>query len=163
MLSFRETNALAARFMKRGDYDKAQATAAIAQAIAKFSTELEDLRARWSALGGASGSSAGADKRRKLPVWVLYRPILQTLADLGGEARGSDIEEYLSATRPDYLSAIEDFDVGPHWKRVLRRARRPMIEEGYLEGIGKRWRITAEGRRVVDTGHLSGEPARDQE
>jgi hypothetical protein len=73
---------------------------------------------------------------------------------LGGEAYVAEVEE---ATRPLLADILRPEEMTMMtggkliWKRAIRRARRHMIREGFLEtGTALRWRITAEGKRAAD-------------
>jgi hypothetical protein len=63
-----------------------------------------------------------------------------------GELEAS-IEQMLSAELKKSDNNTESTDA---WKKMIGRARRPMIKEGFLEaGAGKMWKLTPEGKQAA--------------
>jgi hypothetical protein len=76
------------------------------------------------------------------------------LAALNGNATRRDLEKHLETSIPNVLRP-GDLELNargkPLWKLMVRRARKPMIKEKFIEdGIGKNWVITPAGRRAME-------------
>ena len=88
--------------------------------------------------------------------------MLQALVALGGEASRRDVEKYLGSRVGETLKPGDLKPKGrtdrAQWQVMLRRVRKPMVREKYLEDIpGKHWRITTLGRQVAEKG-VTGTP-----
>jgi len=149
--ALRQVNQVAGRLVARGDYTGAHSWVDVGRSITTFGTKLDALQQEWQSLHTEIPAQHAVERT---PLWEYYRPILKALVQLGGEAYVAEVEE---ATRP-FLADI----LGPEemtmmtggkliWKRAIRRARRHMIREGFLEaGTALRWKITTEGKRAAD-------------
>lgn len=76
----------------------------------------------------------------------------------GGECVRSDIESALEAD-----GFLKTADRGPmpggreRWKVMIRRARKPLRVEGWIEdGVSTKWRVTEEGRKTANRTAQSG-------
>jgi hypothetical protein len=93
-------------------------------------------------------------KDETTPLWEYYRLILQALEALNGQATRQQIEEYLeprvaAALKPGDLKASGRRRLA-RWRVMVRRARKEMVKQKYLEDrTGTAWRITALGRDVA--------------
>lgn len=149
-------NQQAARALRRGRYGEAESLVGTGRSVAEFMTQIEELRLRWKALAaGRIAGNQGAVRPEALPLWQYYQPILRALVALGGEASRREIEIKLPALIQD-LAKPADLAEGsnglPHWKAMLRKARRAMVQEGFLEArAGTRWRLTAKGREAAES------------
>jgi hypothetical protein len=146
-------NRHAANAMGKGKYEEAMEVARHGQAAQAFRVELGELARRWKELGG--GSNQAGNARRAVPRWEFYRPALRALLDLGGSGRREDIEpkvEELMRERMGEAELADDAHGNPKWKSVLRRARRDLAKEGWIEpGAGKLWKLTAAGQRAAQS------------
>ena len=92
------------------------------------------------------------------PLWGYYQPILKAIVAAGGECLRSDIEAALEAE--DFLQGADRSPMsGGHerWKVMIRWARKPLRAEGWIEDeIGKKWRVTDEGRKAADRTDVGG-------
>jgi len=140
-------NAVAAGVMARGDYASAESLAAKGREIQEFQAEVDNLRMRWRGLRGAGGR----EKKPTSPLWSYYQPILKALAEAGGEARREELEPDVERIMKGMFQP-GDRDVMARgqmrWQRMIRRARKQLIAEGWLEGSGSAWRITEAGREA---------------
>lgn len=135
-------NVAAGQRMAKGDYATAEALAAKGKEIRHFQEEVEALRKRWREVSDGGG---GAGKAAATPLWLYYQPILQALTQAGGECRRSDLEPRVARLMSASLKA------GDRWQVMIRRARKPIAAEGWIEvGTGKLWRITPAGRRAAE-------------
>jgi hypothetical protein len=75
------------------------------------------------------------------------------LVQLGGEATVAELEEKAApllagVLHPEEMNVMSGDKF--RWKLALRRSRRHMIKEGFLEDhSGLRWRITESGRETA--------------
>lgn len=147
--------------MAKGDYATAETLAAKGKEIRQFQTEADELRKRWRAICG--GGTAGA-KKSASPLWSYYQPILQALVQAGGECRGAGVEEHVERLmNASLLPADRDMMAGSRerWRVMVKRARRPLIAEGWIEDRpGAFWRITDAGRRAAEQPPREGKRAR---
>ena len=63
----------------------------VAQAISAFGNEVLGLNSRWREVR-STGKGPKMGKNSQTPLWEFYRPILQALVALGGDATRKDIE-----------------------------------------------------------------------
>jgi len=153
-LATKEANQLAAKRLARGDYAGAQSLIEVAQAISAFGAEVRGLNERWGEIR-STGKGQKGTKDNRTPLWELYRPILQALVSLGGEATRKEIEAKLEQT---LVARLKEGDLVinargvPRWRMMVGRARKPMIAEGFLAKEGSRWRITSKGEQAAKSG-----------
>ena len=148
--ALRQINHQAGRLVSRGDYDGAQLLVELGKLVSQFGSEAEALHAKWRDLREDKNDVAIA----RTPLWEYYRPILKALIQLGGEAYVAEVEE---AAKPFIAQVLKSEEMTMMsggkliWKRAIRRARRHMIKEGFLEGgTALRWKITDDGKRAVE-------------
>jgi hypothetical protein len=146
--------------MARGDYGGATALADRGRLMRDFDGRIEALRREWRSFWVASRD--GEVKEVSTPLWEYYRLVLQALVTLGGQASRRDIEKHLASRVGDVLKPVDLKPKGrtgrARWQSELRRVRRPMVREKYLEDVpGKQWQITTLGRQVAAKG-LNTEP-----
>ena len=102
-----------------------------------------------------------AHKRRtrglRTPQNAYYRPILEALIELGGQARAGDVIERV---HPKVQHLLNDYDREPldsnprevRWQNAIHWARNDLREQGLIvsgspQGI---WEISAAGRRFIE-------------
>lgn len=150
--ALKELNQHAGRLMARGDYSAASELAERGRMVSDFEGRVDALRKEWRTLWGAKESADGRDV--KTPLWEFYQPILEVVDACGGKASRQEIEDRLEAK---LLSRLKPGDLKPtgrkrtaRWKLMVRRARKPMVKEKYLEDqTGKQWQITPLGHQVA--------------
>lgn len=153
--ALKELNQQAAKLMARGDYSGASALADRGRMMSDFDGRVDALRREWRGLSAPSADRE--DKESSTPLWEYYRLVLQALVAQGGEASRRDVEKHLASRVGE---ALRPGDLKPkgrtgraRWQAVLRRVRKPMVREKYLEDFpGKHWRITPLGRQVAEKG-----------
>jgi hypothetical protein len=113
------------------------------------------LNRRWRELR-STGKEPGKGKASQTPLWEFYRPILQALVSLRGEATRKEIEAKLEET---LAGSLKDGDLSknanglPRWKVMVGRARKHMIAEGFVTADALlRWKITSKGEQVARSG-----------
>jgi len=124
----------------------------IGRSVSEFRQEADVLRTRWRSLHSLSGDT-DHESSASTALWEYYKPILQALDSMGGEATLQDIEQ---RAEPQISSLLKPGDVRtmargrPRWKMMIRRARKHLVHEGFIEdATGKVWRITPAGRRAA--------------
>lgn len=141
----------AAHAMGKGKYEVAEQFIVRGKEIQVFQLELGVLRNKWRAL--KSGNSAIGKKSEVTPLWQYYQPILKALVELGGKGTREDISPHVEKLmRPNFLPRDTDKMSGgrQRWSIMIRRARKHLTTEGWLEvGGGKNWSITPEGRKAA--------------
>jgi hypothetical protein len=145
-------NQAAAKRMIKGDYAGAEALAAKGREIAQFEQQTGALLRAWREVSGRGSKALKATKGEVTPLWSYYQPILKAIVAAGGECVRSDIESALDAS--EFLQAADRSVMSSgrvRWKVMIRRARKPLRAEGWIEdGPGIRWKITNAGRRVAE-------------
>ena len=125
-------NQEAARLLGRGDYDAAMAMMETGKQISLFRDKLACLKDDWRELVRAKRRP----REEKTPLWRYYQPVAKALVQLGGRARRRDIE---GAVQPLLQSQLKPGDLAvssrgvARWQTMLRRARKAMVHEGFLE------------------------------
>jgi Mrr N-terminal domain len=149
--ALKEINQQAGRLVTRGDYSAAEALVDVGRSVTKFGAEVDSLHLRWRELQQAEPGQVSSDRT---PLWEYYRPLLQALVALGGEATLSDLEEKVEPILTSVLNPGEMMVMSGgklSWKKAVSRARRHMVKEGFLEDhSGLRWRISSQGKRVAE-------------
>ena len=161
--SLKGLNQAAGQRMAKGDYAAAEALAAKGREIRQFQGEVEALRTRWR---GLSGTGQRAAKKSVTPLWSYYQPILKALAEAGGAASRSDLEPAVERLMSATFLPGDREPLGrgsERWQVLIRRARKHLIDEGWIEsGSGKAWRITEAGRRAAEKPFDRQGPAADR-
>lgn len=154
-LAIKEANQHAAKRLARGDYAGAQSLIETAKAIADFGNEVKTIHGRWRSLR-STAHKPGRKKGDQTALWELYRPILQALVALGGNATRKEIEARLEETIGGTLKEGDLTTNGrgiPRWKIMVGRARKHMIAEGFVSGENLlRWKITSKGEHAAKSG-----------
>jgi len=145
-------NRQAGMYVAKGRYEKADALVAKARALNDFQVKIKTLRDELRQLKRA-GRGSGKRGKQTTPLWGYYQPILQTLLEMGGQARRPDLEAGFGQKHTSVLLTGDmEMMAGntPRWQRMIRRARKHLIEQNFIENSGgKVWRITDEGRRAA--------------
>lgn len=149
------------RAMRAGDYGAAEERIQSAKIVATFIEEVEIKRKAWRELSRGAKQSKRGDRT---PTWRFYKPIAQTLVELGGRANDDDLAAHLERSVDGILqSGDHELSKGvPRWKMAALRARRPMIKEGFLAKSERgEWQIANEGRRLAKGQVEVARPDRD--
>ncbi|MBN2356917.1 hypothetical protein JXO59_12450 [candidate division KSB1 bacterium] len=145
-------NQEAGLMLARGRYGKAEELIATAKAVAEFQSNVRTLRDGWQSLGGSGGVN-GKPKADVTPQWEYYKPLLQCLIRLGGEAIRKSIEVDFEKHCLHMLKPGDEAEMArgmPRWKRMIQRCRKAMIQEGFLENVkGGKWHISEQGRKIA--------------
>jgi len=150
--SLKQLNKVAGVAMAKGNYTAGEALAAKGREIQAFETEVEALRDRWRQLR-AGNQRSGGEKKPTTPLWQYYQPILRALCQIGGEARRQDFEPIVEGLLD---KTLVEGDRAPmargqeRWQVMIRRARRHLVQEGWIEDRkGAVWQITQAGRKAA--------------
>lgn len=158
----KRSNEQAANIVRRGDYADAEGWVRVGTLLGEFKKKTLALREEWKVLcREATGKGlpvAGKPKKKTRqstsPAWEFYQPILKALVQVGGEARRPDVEPLVFQLMEGRLLP-GDLEVAgggrPHWQNSIRRARKPLIKEGWLSEDGSKgmWRITEKGKAAA--------------
>lgn len=133
-------NEEAAKHLARGHYSKAEDLVGLAKAVKAFEKEFGRIQAEWVNLR----PNARGPTPAQAPLWEFYRPISRALLSLGEEATTPQVIE---AVRP-LLGEMGDSE--ERWIQKVRRAKRAMTTEGFLQPkSGRYWQLTDSGKRLA--------------
>jgi len=144
-------NQEAAKCVSRGAYDKSQRLIQLGQSIKGFQADISSLKNRWKEV--VRGSSAKKPKGEKTPQWEFYIPLMEGIKNLGDQATRENLNNYLETShqvlfKPGDLMTLSNGR--PTWHNTIRRCKRAMTKEGYLnEKSATVWRLTQLGTRVL--------------
>lgn len=145
--SLKEINQQAGKQLSKGNYARAETLIEAARAVDGFEKKLDGLMTRWKNLGGSS-----TGKAEQTPLWEYYQPILRALERIGGKAATAELlaevkREMDGHFRPgDHALMAKD---KLRWQVMVRRAKKPMVKEGFIEANASTWSITSAGQRVI--------------
>jgi hypothetical protein len=145
-------NRAAGAKMSAGNYSAAEALALKAKELQQFQVQVETLRMAWRALNRGTASKTGVTKAT--PLWSYYQPILKALSDAGGKGTLAELEPQVEQQLSAQLQPGDHQTMAggrERWRVMVRRARKHLISEGWIE---KRkdsiWQITEKGRRAAE-------------
>lgn len=151
-LAIKGVNQLASAKLGKGNYLAAQHLIETAKRMAEFQGQVKALASNWRGLASVSQPS-GTDSLDSTKLWEYYKPILRCLIELGGKANKKQIIERFQT---EFGSILKDGDLAtngrgiPKWQRMIHKARKPMLEEEFIESENLlTWAITAKGRRAA--------------
>ena len=158
--ALKQINAEAGRLLSRGDYTGAESLVEKAKLVGDFQTQVETLRTTWKEI--RSGGRKRGKSNQKSALWEYYQPILKALVGEGGSATTKQLEPHVETLMEENLKPC-DYDLmagnRPRWKIMIRRARKHMINEGFVEdNTGFEWKITKQGRKAVERPAGSSSP-----
>lgn len=136
--------------MARGAYSEAEALIARGREIKQFDLDVEGVRKRWRELRGVGGAKG---KKTRTPQWVYYQPILRALINADGECRTPELESAVGELLASDLPAADREPAAggrERWRVMIRRARRHLVSEGWIDDRKGPWRITEAGRRAAE-------------
>lgn len=147
-------NLVAAQRMAKGDYAAAETLAAKGREVRQFQQQSDELVRTWHDLSSRSPKSEKTSKSETTPLWGYYQPILTTIVSAGGECARDDIESALGNSSDGFLQPGDRRPMSggrERWKVMIRRARKPLKVEGWIEsGSSKSWKITEAGRKAAE-------------
>jgi len=158
----KRTNEQAANLVRRGDYADAEGWVRVGTLLGEFRKKTLAFREEWKVLCREAtgkglpiaGKPGKKTRQSTTPVWEFYQPILKALVQIGGEARRPDVEPLVFQLMGSRLMPGDLEMAGgerPHWQNSIRRARKPLIKEGWLSEDGSKgmWRITEKGKAAA--------------
>ncbi|MBC7363150.1 MAG: winged helix-turn-helix domain-containing protein [Candidatus Aminicenantes bacterium] len=149
--------------LKSGEYDKAQMATEQAKKIEEFREKVKALQKEWKLIFKGKirrkpkkGFSGKLKRGLRTPEDSFRKPILESLVELGGSAKMSDVlnlvEKKLKGrlTKYDYESLPSDTKT-IRWKNTAQWCRNSLVKEGLMKsgspwGI---WEITEKGRKFL--------------
>jgi hypothetical protein len=146
-LAVDDLNQQAAKLVAKGAYEASQRLIESARQMIGFAQQVDTLATAWQTCRGTEEAAAQADRT---PLWEYYRLIAKSLIELGGEAPAREVIAKVESLGSGQFRS-GDLALTPNgksvWERAVRRARKPMIDEGFMEAVeGGRWRLTKLGR-----------------
>ena len=170
-------NQRGARGFEARDYEAARAALEYAGQVTAFRERVDTLRREWADLRSSEPETERAEEGKaaapSLPRRDLgrlrrgvrtredrfFRPILETVAELGGSA---SVQAVLDGVGRRMAAVLRDVDHEPlasdpempRWRNTARWARNSMVRAGLLRDSSRRgvWEITDEGRRAMSEG-----------
>ena len=145
-------NQAAAKYLSRGNYSAAEELVGKGKEIQGFLKEVRALRQRWR---GMRGKGEVAPVHPQTPLWRYYRPILQALVTLGGEAKRREITPLVGEIMDGAFQEGDRDGMARgriRWQVMIQRARKPLVGQGWLaEEPFSPWCITPEGRLAAES------------
>lgn len=155
--------------MKSGDYETAQAVLDFVRKLQGFQGKVSDLESEWKALEEESGLASDsvkeivgkrffgkAKKGEITPHSAYYRPILETLVEMGGRAK---TQKVLDRVGEKMKPLLKDKDFALHsdgrsirWRNTAQWARNSMAnDDGRMKNDSPRgiWEISEAGRKFL--------------
>ena len=161
--SLKGVNQAASQLMAKGDYASAMTLAERGSDIRQFQAQVEELQQRWRVVCGAGEQGKN---EATTPLWSYYQPILQALVEAGGECRLAELEGLVERLMNGSLQPGDRDAMArgrERWRVMIRRARRPLMAEGWIEDRrGPIWRIADAGRRAAGQAGVTDPAARVQ-
>jgi hypothetical protein len=145
-----ELDLRAAKLVEKGAYASSQQLIESAQEMRAFGQQVDAL---WESWRGALSKKRSKSSEDRTPLWEYYPLIATILMELGGEAQVRDVIAKVQSVAGKQLRSgdLTTSTRGrPVWEHSIRRARNPMIDEGFLESVpGGRWRLTNLGQELT--------------
>ena len=144
----------------QGQFDEVVKLGQHGNQLEAFRSQVMNLRNEWSRQF-ATKPVKSVQKRRtrglRTPQNAYYRPILEALMELGGQARAGDVIERV---HPKVQHLLNDYDREPldsnprevRWQNAIHWARNDLREQGLIvsgspQGV---WEISSAGRRFIE-------------
>ncbi len=161
---FENLNEDGARFLKKGEYEKAKAVMGRVREIKKIRDEAENLQIKWEGVFRETSRGPLKRKRRdkkkktyprgiKTPEKDFVIPILETIEELGG---AGSVKEVLQKVFEKMKDRLNDYDLKAipshpdrfRWESTAMWCRQSMVDDGFLSSEAKRglWILTEKGK-----------------
>lgn len=148
-----QINQRAAEVVRKSDYSSVESLVEAAKSVREFRAKVAGLRREWNAMQSTAQPAVNIGETAK--AWEYFQPVLKGLLELGGSATRAALEEYLTSHPPDGLKE-GDFALMagglPRWRVMVRRSRRALVKESFLQNEPGVWRLTPEGERAAESG-----------
>ena len=151
--ALKELNHAAGTLMAKGDYSGAEALAAKGREMQEFCARVQGLKREWKALRSGGSRKSDSSHGPSTPLWGYYQPILKALVAGGGSARRAELEPDVLKLMADCFQAADEETMArgqTRWQVMIRRARKHLVGEGWIEDRAGPWTITPAGRRVAE-------------
>jgi len=160
-------NQQGSRAFERRDYDAARDVLERVAKITSFREKLDTLRREWTQIAGPPEEDdeetqlhrrdlGRLQRGQRTPEQEYFKPILQSLEELGGSA---PLAEVLDRVHDVMHGRLRDVDFQPlasdpalpRWRNAAQWARNSMAREGLLKNDSPRgiWEISDAGRRFL--------------
>jgi hypothetical protein len=150
--ALKSLNRVAGERMSKGDYEGAEALATKGREVRQFVRQVDDLTRAWEDLSRPELKSAVSKDGQATPLWAYYQPILRAIVAAGGSCRWEDLEGSFEQVESSTLRPADRRPMAggrQRWQVMIRRARKPLKSEGWIEKSGRLWVVTDAGRKVA--------------
>lgn len=162
-----------ARIFETGDHQKVKDALERAEQIKSLREMINEIRDEWLTLfseltdrertNGDTNGSVGdrLPKGVRTPENLYYRPILESLKDLGGAAHKSEVLAHVQRRMKETLREVDFKPVHssnePRWRNTAAWARNTLVEKGLMRKDSRRgiWEISDSGMRFLQEGKNS--------
>ena len=162
-----------AEAFRSGDYDKARLAIEVATRLVEFREKVKALQQEWGILSaqGLRPRRKGRKRRSKgmlprglrTPEAAFRKPILESLAELGGSA---PVGKVLEVVEHKMKGILNEYDQEPlpsdprsvRWRNTAQWCRNTLVREGLMKSDSPHgiWEISEEGRRWLQ--HEGSQP-----
>jgi hypothetical protein len=171
-------NSTGSAAFEKGEYEQAKKALERAEKLTKFRETVAQLSREWDDMALVEDLRAAVEsgeidldqrpttvRRRnagrlqhgaRTPEKLYYRPILESLVELGGSGQVADVLERVRKKMEPVLCDV-DFqrlkrNPDPRWKNAAQWARNTMVNDGRLRSDSQRgvWDISEQGRRWLE-------------
>ena len=153
--ALKSLNQVAGERMSKGDYEAAEALAAKGREVRQFVQQVDDLTRAWGDLSRGGQKKAARSHGQATPLWAYYQPILRAMVVAGGSCRWEELESRFERMESALLQPADRRPMAggrQRWQVMIRRARKPMKSEGWIEKSGKLWVVTDAGSKAAEKG-----------
>ncbi len=165
---FDNLNEEGARFLKKGEYEKAKAVMGKVREIKKIRDEAENLQVKWEGVFQETSRGPLKRKRRdkkrktfprgvKTPEKDFAIPIMEAVEELGG---AGSVKEVLKKVFDKMGKRLNDYDLKAipshperfRWENTAMWCRQRLVEDGLLSSEAKRglWVLTEKGKNRLE-------------
>ena len=161
-------NGVGAKSFDKRDYDRVKEAYEHAGKLTAFRDKTALLRKEWSAMNKlevdeedqaehAERQNLGRLQRGiRTREEVYYKPILQTLEEMGGSGKVADVLDMVGKKMKGILKDVDyeplaSYPDNPRWRNAAQWARQAMIYDGLLKSDSPRgiWEISEKGRKFL--------------
>lgn len=161
-------NTVGSKAFEARDYDRAREALERAGTLTAFRDKVASLRKEWDEIAAVAESQedeATKAERRNLgrlrrgqrtPEASYYRPIMETLADMGGSGETADVLDRVGRKMKGILKEVDHDPLAsspdnPRWRNAAQWARNTMVRDGLLKADSLRgvWELSDNGRQAL--------------
>jgi len=152
---------------QKGDYDTARGLIEIATRLAEFRGKVRNLQKEWDNIFSTRIPHKPSKRRRfqrlerglRTSEDSFRRPILETLAEMGGSAPVNEVLDKIEAKMKNILNnydrqPLPSYPNTVRWRNTAQWCRNALVQEGLLKADSPRgvWEISDRGREALRRG-----------